>query len=161
MKRALLFLAVAALWSATSLVAATINITKKDPRSDPDLIDRDWGARLRNFRTPVSGNEIYIGSGDLSFSGNRNVADMVWNNPPGTNTFTLTYVPSPARLTITATGSTSATQFYDFQTPVANPNQPFNNILIQLKSPQGSPEITITNLVLSVSGGATTNPGDH
>ncbi len=159
MKRALLLLLVTVLWSGPSLFAATIKITKKDPRSDPDLIDRDWGARLRNFRSPGSGNEIYIGSSDLGFSGNRNVADMEWTNPPGMNTFTLTYAPSPALLTMTATGSTSASQFYDFQTPVANPNQPFNDILIQLKSPQGSPEITIENLVLTVPGGSTTNLG--
>src|SRR4030095_225285 len=160
MKRALLFLAVAASWSETDLFAATIAITNKDPRiNNPDLIDRDWGARLRNFRTPEPGNEIYIGSGDLSFSGNRNVADLVWNKAPGLNTFPLTYAPSPL-ITMTATGSTSASQSYNFQTPVANPNQPFNNILIQLQSPNGTPDITITNLVLSVRGGATTNLGN-
>jgi cyclophilin family peptidyl-prolyl cis-trans isomerase len=50
MKRALLFLAVAALWSGTSLFAATIILTNSDPRNS-DLIDRDWEARLRSFVT--------------------------------------------------------------------------------------------------------------
>jgi hypothetical protein len=75
------------------------------------------------------------------------------------NTFNLTYAPAPPRITMTASGSTSVSQFYDFQTPVANPNQPFNSLLIQLKSPQGKPEIVITDLVLSITGGSTTSLG--
>ena len=97
-------------------------ITTHDPRQDPDITEREWGARLRNFRTPDSGSEIYIGSGDLSFAGNRKVADLVWNNPPGLNNFTLTYAPALppalARITMNASGSTSAGQFYDLQTQV-------------------------------------------
>ena len=110
MKRAVPFLAIAALWSATTIETrqapqpqsgATITFTAVI-RADPNLIDRDWGARLRNFKSPVSGSEIYIGSGDLSFAGNRKVADTTWIDPPGPNTFTLTYAPSPARITMTA-----------------------------------------------------------
>ena len=124
MKRAWLFLAAAALWNATNLFAATITLTNTDPRnSNPNLVDRDWSVRLRNFGVIGDGSEIYIGSGDLNFSGNRKVADLMWSNTPtGVNTFTLTYTPSPARVTMTASGSTSGSQFYDFQTPVANPN---------------------------------------
>jgi hypothetical protein len=167
-KRAVLFLAIAALWSATTietrgafqtlLSGATITLTSSDPRN-PNLIDRDWGVRLRNFRGSPSASEIYVGSGDLSFSGNRKIAETAWLDPPGQNAFTLTYAPSPASVTVTAGGSEIASQFYDFQTPVANPNEPFNNLLIQLKSPPGAPEITITSLMLSVSGGSTTNLG--
>ena len=50
MKHALLLLAVGALWNGTSLFAATITFTTSDPRN-PNLIDRDWGARLRNFKS--------------------------------------------------------------------------------------------------------------
>src|SRR4029453_18682970 len=72
-KRAVLFLAIAALWSATTietrgafqtlLSGATITLTSSDPRN-PNLIDRDWGVRLRNFRGSPSASEIYVGSGD-------------------------------------------------------------------------------------------------
>src|SRR5688572_20631494 len=119
MKRALLFLAVVALWNEAHLFAqATItSITTKDPRQDPDITEREWGARLRNFKSPDSGKEIYVGSGNLSFAGNRKDADLVWNNPPGTNNFILTYVPALppvlARITMNASGSTSAGQSYD------------------------------------------------
>jgi uncharacterized repeat protein (TIGR01451 family) len=159
-KRALLFLTVAALWNPTHLFAATITLTPNDPRIDnPNLIDRDWGARLRNFRNRDD-SEIYIGSGDLSFAGNRKVADMIWNDTSSApNPFTFTYAPSSPRITMTVSVSTSASQFYDFQTPVPNSNQPFNNLLIQLKSPQGNPQVIITNLMLSISGGSTTNLG--
>ena len=128
MKRALLFLAVAALWSETHLFAQPppSRITTHDPRQDPDITDREWGARLRNFRTPASGSEIYVGSGDLSFAGNRKVADLVWNNPPGLNTFTLTYAPAPpcagAYHDDRRQDRRARSQFYDLQTPV--PIQP-------------------------------------
>jgi hypothetical protein len=73
MKRAVPFLVIVALWSATDVFAQqpTMTFTTHDPRQDPDITAREWGARLRNFRTPDSGSEIYIGSGDLSFAGNR------------------------------------------------------------------------------------------
>ena len=142
----LLFLGIAAVCNATSVFAqATITLTTHDPRQDPDITEREWGARLRNFRTPASGSEIYVGSGDLSFAGNRKVADLVWNNPPGLNNFTLTYAPALppalARITMNASGSTSAGQFYDLQTQA---NQSFSDLLIELKSPAGNPQIIIT-----------------
>ncbi len=62
--------------------------------------------------SPESGSEIYVGSGNLSFAGNRKVADLVWNTPPALNNFTLTYTPALppalARITMIASGSTSA-----------------------------------------------------
>ncbi len=131
-----LLLALSVLSSATPLFAGDITLLPDDPRlSNPDLIDRDWGARLRNFGTTGEGSEIYVGAGDLSFAGNRKVADMLWaNTPVGTNTFTFAFSPSPARFTVTAAGRTTASQFYDFQTPIANPNQPFNALLIHLEN---------------------------
>src|SRR5262245_66199327 len=118
-------------------------------------MNRDWRARLRNFGVSGAGSEIYIGSGDLSFAGNRKVADMIWNNTAsGLNTFTMTYVPVPARITMTAAGSTTSSQFYDFQTPVANPNLFFNALLIRLKTKKKE-EIRITNLVLDITGVST------
>src|SRR5262245_15223745 len=157
MKRALLFLAVAGLWSETDLFAqATITLTTKDPRQDADITAREWGARLRNFKSPQSGSEIYVGSGDLSFAGNRREADLVWNNPQP-NGFTLTYAPSPAQITMMASGVTSGSQFYDLTPQV---NQSFNNLLLEVKSPAGNPQITITNLVISITGGATTPLGN-
>src|SRR5262245_53988954 len=132
MKRALLFLAVAGLWSETDLFAqATITLTTKDPRQDPDITAREWGARLRNFKSPLSGSEIYVGAGTLDFAANRKVADLVWNNPQP-NGFMLTYTPSPARITMMASGVTSASQFYDLTPQV---NQSFNNLLLEVKSP--------------------------
>ncbi len=170
MKRAWLFLVVAALWSATDLFAATITLTAKDPRvNNSDLVDRDWGARLRNFGLLGDGSEIYIGPGNLSFARNRKVADMIWDNTPsGVNKFTLTYAPSPAEskegqalLTMTASGSKSeATQFYDFETPIANPNEVFNSVLIFLKSAKNEKEIRITNLVMTITGESPTKLGD-
>ena len=141
-------------------VAGDITLLPDDPRlSNPDLVDRDWGTRLRNFGTTGEGSEIYVGAGDLSFAGNRKVADMLWaNTPVGTNTFTFAFTPSPARFTVTAAGTTTASQFYDFQTPIANPNQLFNALLIHLET-KGQDEVIITNLVLTITGGATTNLG--
>ena len=110
----LLFLGIAAVCNASSVFAqtATMTFTTHDPRQDPDITEREWGARLRNFRTPASGSEIYVGSGDLNFAGNRKVADLVWNAPPALNNFTLTYTPAlppaPARITMIASGSSSA-----------------------------------------------------
>ena len=164
MKRAALLLLVMTLAvNVTSTFAqATITLTTTDPReSDPNLVDRDWGARLRNFGTSVSGeiSEIYVGAGDLDFSGNRKVGELTWNSTPGgVNTFTLTYSPSPLRFTVGASGLTSGSQFYDFQTPTANPNEFFNQFLIQLEA-HGNEELVITNLVMSITGGATTNLG--
>jgi uncharacterized repeat protein (TIGR01451 family) len=158
LKRALLFLAVV-LWCASNLFPVTITLTNQDPQNNPNLINRDWRARLRNFGVSGAGNEIYIGSGDLSFAANRKVADMIWNNTAsGVNTFTMTYAPAPARITMTAAGSTTGSQFYDFQTPVANPNQFFNALLIRLKTKKNE-EIRITNLVLTIPGISTTNLG--
>lgn len=160
MTRATLLLALFALSSATTLFAGDITLSKDDPRhSNSDLVDRDWGGRLRNFGTTRQGSEIYVGSGDLNFAGNRKVADMIWNNTPsGLNTFTFAYSPSPARFTVTAAGNTSANQFYDFQTPTANPNEVFNALLIHLEA-HGNDEVIITNLVLTITGGATTSLG--
>jgi hypothetical protein len=128
MKRATLVLALSLCNATLAFADATIALTTKDPRKDnPNLVDRDWGATLRNFGVIGDGSEIYVGSGDLSFAGNRKVADLIWNNTPaGVNTFTFTYSPSPLRFTVAASGSTSTSQFYDFQVPTANPNATFN-----------------------------------
>jgi hypothetical protein len=62
MKRVALLLAVVLCLHAHAF-AATIELTTKDPRSgNPDLVDREWGARLRNFGVIGDGGEIYIGS---------------------------------------------------------------------------------------------------
>ena len=161
MTRAPLLLALSALSSATTLFAGDITLSQDDPRhSNHDLVDRDWGGRLRNFGTTGQGSEIYVGAGDLNFAGNRKVADMIWNNTPsGLNTFTFAYSPSPARFTVTAAGNTSASQFYDFQTPTANPNQVFNALLIQLEA-HGNDEVIITNLVLTITGRSHDESGD-
>jgi uncharacterized repeat protein (TIGR01451 family) len=160
LKRATLLLAIAAWWTAVSLSAARITLSNNDPRhSNPDLLDREWGARLRNFGNSGTGSEIYVGAGDLSFAGNRKVADMMWNtSPSGLNIFTFAYNPSPARFTVTAAGTTSASQFYDFQTPTANPNEVFNALLIRLEA-KGNDNVVITNLQLTITGGATTSLG--
>jgi uncharacterized repeat protein (TIGR01451 family) len=161
MKRTLLLLAVAVLCSETSLFAAKIVLSNKDPRSNSELIDREWGARLRNFGVIGDCCEIYIGSGDLSDRDNRKEADMLWDNTvTGQNSFTLEYSPkSPTRIDMTASGKTSASQFYNFQAPVKNPNDPANGVLIDMHSSEGDEEIRITNLTLTIPGGATTNLG--
>ena len=161
MKRAALLLVMTLAVNVTSAFAqATITITTQDPRqNDPNLVDRDWGARLRNFVNASIASEIYVGAGDLDFSGNRKVGELIWNDiPGGVNTFTLTYSPSPLRFTVSASGLTSGSQLYDFQTPIPNPNEFFNELLIQLEA-RGPEELIITDLVLSITGGATTNLG--
>jgi hypothetical protein len=86
---------------------------------------------------------------------------MLWDNTPrGQNSFTLEYSPkAPTRIIIFASGKTSADQFYNFEAPVKNPNQPVNAVLIDMHSSEGDEEIRITNLVLTIPGGASTNLG--
>ncbi len=100
MKRLLLFIAVAVVCAESSLFAATITLSNKDPRNNnPDLIDRGWGARLRNFGVIGDCCEIYVGSGDLSDPDNRKEADMLWNNRINAqNSFTLVYSPHHRRV---------------------------------------------------------------
>ena len=56
-----------------------------------------------------------------------------------------------------ASGSTSAGQFYDLQTQA---NQSFSDLLIELKSPAGNPQIVIQSLVLTITGGPPQNLGN-
>jgi hypothetical protein len=110
MKRAFLFLTIAVLWSATNLAAATVTGTPRDPRiTDPNLINRDWGARLRSFGNSRGFDKIYVGSGSLDVTGNRNAANLTWNRL-GTDSFTLTYAPSPPLITMSASGTTAGSQ---------------------------------------------------
>ena len=126
---------------------------------------------MRNFGVIGDCCEIYVGSGDLSDRDNPKEADMRWDNTAtGQNTFTLEYSPSsPTRIDMTASGVTSASQFYNFQAPVKNPNYPVNGILIDMHSSEcddrqgddddddgggggGCEEIRITNLTLTIPG---------
>ena len=66
----LLFLGIAAVCNASSGFAqATLTFTTHDPRQDPDITEREWGARLRNFRTPLSGAEALAKETPLSAEG--------------------------------------------------------------------------------------------